>query len=94
MTAARTNGDSTLLTDETLRAAGVTGSSVQYKVMPLPDMASALAEHSVDAAWMTEPFITEATIATGAEELADTASGSTADFPAGGVRDLAVVRPG
>jgi hypothetical protein len=80
------DGDSTLLTDETLRAAGVPGSSVRYKVMALPDMASAPAEHSVDAAWMTEPFITEAAMATGAEELANTASGSTADFPAGGTR--------
>jgi len=71
----------TLMTDSTLRAYGVPVDSVRYEVMPFPDMAAALAAHTVDAAWMAEPFITESGEQTGAEELADTATGPMANFP-------------
>jgi len=76
-----TGNIATLMTDSTLRAYGVPVGSVRYKVMPFPDMAAALAAHTVDAAWMAEPFITESGEQTGAEELADTVSGPMADFP-------------
>ncbi len=78
----------TMMTDSTLRADGVLVDSVHYKVMPFPDMAAALAAHTVDAAWMAEPFITESGEQTGAEELADTASGPMAGFPIGGYATL------
>ncbi len=78
----------TMMTDATLRAAGVPASSVRYKVVPFPDMAAALAAHTVDAAWMAEPFITESGEQTGDEELADTASGSMAGFPIAGYATL------
>jgi NitT/TauT family transport system substrate-binding protein len=78
----------TLMTDATLRAWGVPVNSVRYKVVPFPDMAAALTAHTVDAAWMAEPFITESGEQIGAEELADTASGPMANFPISGYATL------
>jgi NitT/TauT family transport system substrate-binding protein len=78
----------TMMTDATLRASGVPVNSVRYKVVPFPDMAAALTAHTVDAAWMAEPFITESGEQIGAEELADTASGSMANFPISGYATL------
>jgi NitT/TauT family transport system substrate-binding protein len=78
----------TLMTDATLRAAGVPINSVHYKVVPFPAMAAALAAGTVDAAWMAEPFVTESGEDIGAEELADTASGPMADFPIAGYATL------
>jgi len=83
-----TGNIATMMTDSTLRAYGVPVDSVRYKVVPFPDMASALASHAVDAAWMAEPFITESGEQTGAEELADTASGPMASFPIAGYATL------
>jgi NitT/TauT family transport system substrate-binding protein len=78
----------TMMTDATLRAYGVPADSVHYKVVPFPAMAAALAAHSVDAAYVSEPFITRAGEQTGAEELADTATGSMASFPIAGYATL------
>ncbi len=78
----------TMMTDAALRASGVPVNSVRYKVMPFPDMAAALTAHTVDAAWMAEPFITESGEQAGAEELADTASGPMANFPISGYATL------
>jgi NitT/TauT family transport system substrate-binding protein len=78
----------TMMTDATLQASGVPVNSVRYKVVPFPAMAAALAAHTVDAAWMAEPFITESGEQTGAEELADTASGPMANFPIAGYATL------
>lgn len=78
----------TMMTDATLQAAGVPVDSVHYKVVPFPDMAAALTSHAVDAAWMAEPFITESGEDTGAEELADTASGPMANLPIAGYATL------
>jgi NitT/TauT family transport system substrate-binding protein len=86
----------TMMTGSTLRAYGVPVGSVRYKVVPFPDMAAALAAHTVDAAWMAEPFITESGEQTGAEELADTASGPMAGFPIAGyatLRSYALANP-
>jgi len=78
----------TMMTDATLRAYGVPVDSVHYVVVPFPDMAGELAAHTVNAAWVSEPFITQAGEQTGAEELADTASGSMASFPIAGYATL------
>jgi len=83
-----TGNIATMMTDSTLRAYGVPVDSVRYQVIPFPDMAAALAAHAVDAAWMAEPFITESGEETGAEELADTASGPMASFPTAGYATL------
>lgn len=78
----------TMMTDSTLRAYGVPVNSVRYVVVPFPNMAEALVTHTVDAAWMAEPFITLAGEQTGAEELADTASGPMNNFPIAGYATL------
>jgi len=78
----------TMMTNATLEAAGVPLDSVHYKVVPFPNMAAALATRAVDAAWMAEPFITESGEDTGAEELADTASGPMANLPIAGYATL------
>jgi NitT/TauT family transport system substrate-binding protein len=83
-----TGNIATMMTDSTLRAYGVPVDSVRYEVVPFPDMAAALAAHTVDAAWMAEPFITESGEQTGAEELADTGTGPMASFPIGGYATL------
>ncbi len=74
----------TLMVDSTLQTYGVPMNSVKFKVLPFPQMAAALQNRSVDAAWMAEPFITQAGEQTGAEELADTASGDLTNFPIAG----------
>jgi NitT/TauT family transport system substrate-binding protein len=74
----------TLMVDSTLQTYGVPVNSVKFEAIPFPQMAHALQDGSVEAAWMAEPFITEAGEQTGAEELADTASGPMTDFPIAG----------
>lgn len=83
-----TGNIATLMTDSTLRTYGVPVNSVHYKVVPFPEMAAALDTHVVDAAWMAEPFVTESGEQSGAEELADTASGPMAGFPIAGYATL------
>jgi NitT/TauT family transport system substrate-binding protein len=74
----------TLMVDSTLQAYGVPLNSVKFKAIPFPLMAQALQDRSVGAAWMSEPFSTEAGEQIGAEELADTATGPMTDFPIAG----------
>lgn len=78
-----------LMADATLQTYGVPVNSVKFKVIPFPQMAAALQDRSVDAAWMAEPFITQAGEQIGAEELADTASGAMTNFPIAGYEALA-----
>jgi NitT/TauT family transport system substrate-binding protein len=77
-----------LMVDSTLQTYGVPVNSVKFKVIAFPQMAEALQDRSVDAAWMAEPFITQAGEQIGAEELADTASGAITDFPIAGYEAL------
>jgi NitT/TauT family transport system substrate-binding protein len=62
--------------------ATATNSQYQTVVEPFPDMPAALAEGKVDAAWVTEPFVTVAEEA-GAHVLAYTYSGALKNFPIG-----------
>jgi NitT/TauT family transport system substrate-binding protein len=77
-----------LMIDSTLETFGVPVKSVKLVVMPFPAMAAALQHHAVDAAWMSEPFVTESGEQIGAEELADTATGALANFPIAGYETL------
>jgi NitT/TauT family transport system substrate-binding protein len=77
-----------LMVDSTLQTYGVPANSVKFKVIAFPQMAAALQDRSVDAAWMAEPFITQAGEQIGAEELADTAGGAMTDFPIAGYEAL------
>jgi NitT/TauT family transport system substrate-binding protein len=67
-----------------LRASDVDTSKIQYKEIPFPEMAAALQRGDVDAAWLVEPFITNAEKNLGAHIVVDTGTGPTADFPMAG----------
>jgi NitT/TauT family transport system substrate-binding protein len=73
-----------LMVDATLQTYGVPADSVKLTVVPFPQMAVALQHHTVDAAWMTEPFVTQSEEQVGAQQLADTGSGAMANFPIAG----------
>lgn len=57
---------------------------VTLEPMPFPQMAAALKNGQVDAAWMPEPFITEDEEAIGAQPLADTNQGAAESLPIAG----------
>ncbi|MFD8560633.1 ABC transporter substrate-binding protein [Streptosporangium canum] len=73
----------TLTLEVALRIHGLTSKDVHLVEMPLPNMPAALASGAIQAAWMTEPFITAAGHA-GAVKLADMATGPTDAFPIAG----------
>jgi NitT/TauT family transport system substrate-binding protein len=52
--------------------------------MEFPAMPAALQNHSIDAAWMTEPFATQAAQKLGATTVLDTGIGPTGDLPIAG----------
>ena len=56
---------------------------IHFRPIPFPGMTHALMAHQIDAAWMVEPFVTDAEM-DGAEEIADTDSGSTQNLPVAG----------
>ena len=56
----------------------------QFVPVEFPDMATALQDHTVDAAWMPDPFITEAEEKIGAVPLADSNQGTTENLPIAG----------
>jgi len=58
--------------------------NVKFATMKFPQMAHALQTGQVAAAWMPEPFVTEAEEATGAQPLADADAGTTQNLPIGG----------
>jgi len=84
-----TNTISDTLVKATMREAGVDSSGVQWISIPFPETAPALARGDVDAAFLTEPFITLAARSVGAEPIADTATGPTKELPTAGYAALA-----
>jgi NitT/TauT family transport system substrate-binding protein len=76
-------GLSQLLTDTVLAAAGISPGQVRWTVIPFPDMATALAAHRIDAAFMIQPYLVAARPGT-ITELADPDSGATRGFPVTG----------
>jgi NitT/TauT family transport system substrate-binding protein len=77
------------MTKAVMRANGVDFSKVQWVLIPFTDMATALGKGDIDAAYMVEPFITNAAKSVGAVPVIDVASGPTEDFPIGGYASLA-----
>lgn len=73
-----------LLTLASLKPYGIGPNRVTLVPMPFPDMAEALRRGTVDAAWMTEPNLSEAAQEIGVTELLDTAQGATANMPMAG----------
>lgn len=82
------NTASDAMTKSVMRANGVDFSGVKWTPIPFPDMAAALARGDIDAAYMPEPFITNAAKSIGAVPVVDVASGPTEDFPIGGYASL------
>jgi NitT/TauT family transport system substrate-binding protein len=58
--------------------------TVKFQEIPFQQMAGAVQRRQVDAAWMVEPYITDAAKELGARMILDTASGPTADWPVAG----------
>ncbi|WP_424923235.1 ABC transporter substrate-binding protein [Amycolatopsis arida] len=73
-----------VLVKSTMRTHGVSYDDVQWVEIPFPDTAAALQRGDVDAAFLTEPFITQAAKSIGAVTVVDTATGPTKDLPTAG----------
>ncbi|MBB5956550.1 NitT/TauT family transport system substrate-binding protein [Saccharothrix tamanrassetensis] len=73
-----------LTTKAVLDTAGVEKQRISLREMPFERMVDAMRAKEVDAAWMTEPFITKAQKDVGARIVTDTATGPTKDFPMSG----------
>ncbi|WP_371827645.1 ABC transporter substrate-binding protein [Amycolatopsis sp. WQ 127309] len=76
-----TDTASQLLIRSVMNDHGVAEGRVTWVEMPLAATAAALRDGQVDAAYLPEPFLTQAAVTAGAYRLADTSSGSTQDFP-------------
>jgi NitT/TauT family transport system substrate-binding protein len=75
------NNIGTLLVTSLLSNNGIPPSQVTFVPVPFPQMTAALKAHLVDAAWLVEPFITEAEESSGATTLADVDQGATQGLP-------------
>ena len=78
------NSVAQLLVSSALTAQGVSPSSVHFVAMGFPEMPSALQKHRIDAAYLAEPYLSQAEEQTGGQELLDVNSGATQDFPING----------
>lgn len=78
------NNIGTLLISSVLTDNAVQVDKKQFVPIPFPLMAHAMTDHQVDAAWMPEPFVTQAEEDTGAVPLADANQGSTQNLPISG----------
>jgi NitT/TauT family transport system substrate-binding protein len=78
------NTASDVMTKAVMKANGLDYAKVQWVPIPFPEMAAALSRGDVDAAYLPEPFITQAAKNTGAAQLIDVATGPTEDFPIAG----------
>ena len=73
-----------LLTDMVLAENGVSLSRVHFAAITFPSIGAALAAHRVDAAFLTEPYLTQAATSYGAQPLLDLDQGATQNFPVTG----------
>jgi NitT/TauT family transport system substrate-binding protein len=78
------NGIGQLLVSATLTANMVSPSSVKFTTIQFPNMAAALKDHKVAAAFMPQPFVTNAEDSVGAEPLADLDQGAVTSLPISG----------
>jgi NitT/TauT family transport system substrate-binding protein len=77
-------GLAVLLTSNVLNSYGVSPSSVHFVVIPFPAMGPAVAAHRVDAAFITEPFLSAAEEAQGLVPVFDIDQGAAHKFPIAG----------
>jgi NitT/TauT family transport system substrate-binding protein len=78
------NNIGTLLVSSVLTDNAVQVAHGQFVAIPFQDMANSLKNHTVDAAWMPEPFVSQAEESIGAVPLADSNQGSTQNMPISG----------
>ncbi|WP_410655637.1 ABC transporter substrate-binding protein [Amycolatopsis sp. lyj-112] len=78
------NTASHLLTVSVMKDHGVDTSKVQWVPMALPNIAAALSSGQVDAGYLPEPFLTQASKVVGATPVVDISTGATQDFPLAG----------
>jgi NitT/TauT family transport system substrate-binding protein len=74
------NNIGTTTINQSVREAGGDPSAIQYVELPFPDMTAALQQGNVDAIWVVEPFVAQATAADGqvvASNFVDTADDLT-----------------
>lgn len=83
------NTASHIMSMAAMKANDVDQREVKWTPIPFPDMAAALSRGDVDAAYLPEPFITQAAKTIGAVPIADVATGPTEDFPIAGYGALA-----
>ena len=74
-------GLTVLLIGNVLAASGMSPSQVHYVVVPFPAMPAALSARRVDAAFLIEPYLTEAETRSGVVPLFDLDQGATQNFP-------------
>ncbi|MEU0793372.1 ABC transporter substrate-binding protein [Amycolatopsis sp. NPDC005961] len=75
------NTASDLLTRSVMQDHGVDFSKVKWVLIPLPNIAAALQQGEADAAYLPEPYITQAAKTAGAIPVIDINTGATQDFP-------------
>ncbi len=75
------NTASDILTKSVMKDHGVDFTGVQWTLVALPNMAAALKNNEVDAAYMPEPMLTQAAKTVGATPVIDINTGASQDFP-------------
>lgn len=75
---------SALLVSSAVKTNGVDPTSIKWVPTPFEDTAARLKAGDVDAAFLTEPFLTGAQKTVGAVPVFDTATGPTANLPSAG----------
>ena len=75
---------SELLTKAAMRAHGVSFDSAEFTPISFPNMPAALQQQRVDAAMLTEPFVTLAARGSGAVPILDVSTGAAESLPLSG----------
>lgn len=78
------NNVGTMMIQAVLGRYGVPVSAVHFVVIPFPEVAAALAAHRIDAAYISDPFLTAARQQYGARTLFDCDQGAVANLPISG----------
>jgi NitT/TauT family transport system substrate-binding protein len=77
------NNIGTLLISSVLEEHGVSPHDVTFVPINFPFMAGALEKHTIDVAWLPEPFGSIDAMTFGLQEIADLDQGATTNFPVG-----------
>jgi NitT/TauT family transport system substrate-binding protein len=75
------NNIGTILIGTVLAQDGLSLSEVKLVPIPFPEIATALSDHRVDAAWLPEPFLSAAEEQLGVQVIADLNQGGVANMP-------------